>query len=687
MSIFSREIVGTVNSVLLDTVKITAVNRLLKNDTYPIASTYYDDMSGTTYITLTVSSRFPVDYSHIIHSGTTYYPVSSDDMGAVLSFTGDLSALSGTITYYYYENEVACTEHFPNIDTTVLSFEYTKDFPLFTTTNSGSYCSFYYDTLSNKFFCNLYSTKTSSTSLISVGNTLSNTVAGNIVEDGVTARYVLNASEADLVGLTSLSGYVFSAIDRPLVTLDGGNTVIALASSAVPAMATAISYKDKNGFVTFGGTKVGSNFVVTGDVVAKFSPANPLVYLSNSSVVTPSSLSILSIERTGGRPAVILDGKDAEGNYFYLDIDRNAIYFGLRNTLPDYHSLYQFSASPAGLYAAKVTNSNANISIYSLAENSSTPTEIFNLDLTTLTPYIAGTEYLKGFQVSPNFGSSSTGQAFIMVTLVDSIDVIISSVDGGSTWQYVYCDLLNAVTPPRNIFGYVIGIGAIIGSYAANSYFKFNGTSWVNFTATGLPPETSAPSFIGTASSAYAHGNGMNVYTSTDGLANWSLLSFPDELFLDGWWGSAASQMAYADKAYFNLVGSVDEAVYSPTYRFNDVLPYRDDMNHLYPLFGDTVGKLYLLSSDGRSILMADTLTIPTEVTGVVSIPNTGGIITLPHDINVTSTGDLTLGIDEVTDVKGGKDIKVTAGGKLKLEAGRQIVVEAGTKYIFRSSP
>ena len=76
-----------------------------------------------------------------------------------------------------------------------------------------------------------------------------------------------------------------------------------------------------------------------------------------------------------------------------------------------------------------------------------------------------------------------------------------------------------------------------------------------------------------------------------------------------------------------------------------------------------------------------DIAPIPTEVTGTVTVPNTGGTITLTEDMSVTATGDLTLDVAEVGNLAGGKVITVQPGGKIKLTAGQQITVQAETLY------
>jgi len=82
----------------------------------------------------------------------------------------------------------------------------------------------------------------------------------------------------------------------------------------------------------------------------------------------------------------------------------------------------------------------------------------------------------------------------------------------------------------------------------------------------------------------------------------------------------------------------------------------------------------------GRDAVL-DTAPIPTEVTGTVTVPNTGGTITLTEDMSVTATGDLTLDVAEVGNLAGGKVITVQPGGKIKLTAGQQITVQAETLY------
>jgi hypothetical protein len=72
---------------------------------------------------------------------------------------------------------------------------------------------------------------------------------------------------------------------------------------------------------------------------------------------------------------------------------------------------------------------------------------------------------------------------------------------------------------------------------------------------------------------------------------------------------------------------------------------------------------------------------IPTEVTGVVTVANTGGTITLTQDMTVTAAGDLTLDVAELDNLVGTNTIHVQAGGKIKLTGGQQITVASGTLY------
>jgi len=50
------------------------------------------------------------------------------------------------------------------------------------------------------------------------------------------------------------------------------------------------------------------------------------------------------------------------------------------------------------------------------------------------------------------------------------------------------------------------------------------------------------------------------------------------------------------------------------------------------------------------------------------------------EDMTVTGTGDLTLDVDQVSDLAGDKSITVQSGGKIKLTGG-QVTVVAGTLY------
>ena len=71
--------------------------------------------------------------------------------------------------------------------------------------------------------------------------------------------------------------------------------------------------------------------------------------------------------------------------------------------------------------------------------------------------------------------------------------------------------------------------------------------------------------------------------------------------------------------------------------------------------------------------------TIPTDVTGAVTVPATEGVITLTQDMTVEAAGELTLSVAHISDLEGGKIITVAPGGKIKVGAGHQITVVAGT--------
>jgi hypothetical protein len=72
---------------------------------------------------------------------------------------------------------------------------------------------------------------------------------------------------------------------------------------------------------------------------------------------------------------------------------------------------------------------------------------------------------------------------------------------------------------------------------------------------------------------------------------------------------------------------------------------------------------------------------LPTNITGVVTIPNTGGTITFTEDMTVQATGELTLDVAQIGDLVGTSTIHVAAGGKLKLTGGQQITVLPDTSY------
>ena len=82
-------------------------------------------------------------------------------------------------------------------------------------------------------------------------------------------------------------------------------------------------------------------------------------------------------------------------------------------------------------------------------------------------------------------------------------------------------------------------------------------------------------------------------------------------------------------------------------------------------------------------ILYAQWVAFPTNVDGVVTIPATGGTITLTQDMTVASGGELTLDVADLDSITGGT-IHIKAGGKLTL-AGKQITVMANTLYALKS--
>lgn len=61
------------------------------------------------------------------------------------------------------------------------------------------------------------------------------------------------------------------------------------------------------------------------------------------------------------------------------------------------------------------------------------------------------------------------------------------------------------------------------------------------------------------------------------------------------------------------------------------------------------------------------------------------GKITLTQDLVVTDLGELTLDVLKVSDLAGGHNIDVAAGGKIKLTHGHQVVVKSGTKYKIKT--
>lgn len=70
---------------------------------------------------------------------------------------------------------------------------------------------------------------------------------------------------------------------------------------------------------------------------------------------------------------------------------------------------------------------------------------------------------------------------------------------------------------------------------------------------------------------------------------------------------------------------------------------------------------------------------------GVSTISNVGGNVSLVGDTAVTSTGDVTLDITDVSNIMGSGTITVQAGGKLKLTSGYQITVLPDTLYVIKS--
>jgi len=62
------------------------------------------------------------------------------------------------------------------------------------------------------------------------------------------------------------------------------------------------------------------------------------------------------------------------------------------------------------------------------------------------------------------------------------------------------------------------------------------------------------------------------------------------------------------------------------------------------------------------------------------------GLITLTQDVEVTATGELTLDVTKVGDVRGtGRKINVAVGGKIKLAHGKEVTVLPGTKYTLHT--
>jgi prepilin-type processing-associated H-X9-DG protein len=242
---------------------------------------------------------------------------------------------------------------------------------------------------------------------------------------------------------------------------------------------------------------------------------------------------------------------------------------------------------------------------------------------------------------------------------------------------------------------YIGGYFSQAGGQAASRLAKWNGSAWTGIGSLGGPVFAMAvigsTLYLGGQFSPYIQkcvadtlsnvGNGVSstVYSlATDGSNLYvggqfsNIDSIPNTGGLAKWNGTAWSSIGSVGGTAGSLLAKSSSEIY---------LSYNQDIKLSNGSSLSTLTSGGLIDSTPVRTLLDITPTIPTEVTGVVTVENTGGTITLTQDMIVTSGGELTLDVATISDLVGTGTINVQAGGKIKLTGGQQITVLPDTLY------
>jgi hypothetical protein len=262
-------------------------------------------------------------------------------------------------------------------------------------------------------------------------------------------------------------------------------------------------------------------------------------------------------------------------------------------------------------------------------------------------------------------------------TMPEGVQQVKKSTDGGQTWVTAVQPGVSYNVGTTPCYGIISGGGGIL--------YAYNGDSAA--TALTTIPNFSIQQSLVVGSEIYVLGANPNAgwtaaaYRSTNGGSSWIATDTPPAR-------PQASCVAnntayYLDDTAYTLY-TISEGVFSSTDTVKtDVQSLCGTTSRVYvsgSYFDMEIMDMVIIW--GYWLVGSDTPTIPTEVTGVVTVEPVGGVINVTTPITVEATGELTLNIASLSELTGtGEVIHVTAGGKLKLTAGLQITVLAGTEY------
>lgn len=695
VNVMQNEIITYPDTSGFELLEVTSVERILANTEYTSGEVSYDELNDVTYFNIDWNTpKVCADFSHLRYLGVNYTPISFDWMSnGALVFAGDLRGTlpqySSGFTYYYYKSKVRFDKTFPNYNKDILKLPVEADYLTVVASPSIKNYSLFYDELSNAIYCLLQDSHLGADAHLSVGNEISPITATCIAAPAPNyyQQYISKSPLSEFVGLTHITGYAFGLIDTMVSVsfADGYSTIVPMGMLSIPADTTAVSYKKGSKFVTFEGNVVNGTFVVAGDVTAHFpSLVYFEIFYSYSSVVEPVSMPILGIQHGGDHVKILLDGKidGVTPKYLYMDKTGTTLHW---EKVSASSVSYAYQTSSNGLYRAGISGFTLSVSL--LNEATGVWTEQFSLDLSVDHGHLMDT-LPTSFILSPDFGPTSGECFFAFPNLMFNGRILFSSTDQGASWSYKESSELDPSNPFIEVRGYISGFGAVAHASDSSSFFKFNGTQWVSFSSTGLPTANSNFPIVGTVTGAYTMaGAGLPYWMSTDGLQTWSpldVVGYTYGAIIES--GCNPMDLAYADKLYTRLnspytspEGGYREHVVSYPPFFNIVeAAMPTALGGSYPHFiGNYRDSLYFTGMDG--IFKANVAdAIPETIDGTLSVPNTAGEITLPYDVIVEPTGDLTLEITSVRKLKGGKFIQVKAGGKIKLTAGRKATVRSG---------